>query len=111
MKSNTEELALRSKHKYSWLGRMQKEYIFLRTSTCFSLRSYSCLIFFFSASTNCSFSMLNSYNSTQKLNKEDIYNKELAYGLKTAQFITFSSLTLLPETFKMFTKILLKKPC
>lgn len=35
-------------------------YILRRTSTCFSLRSNSCRIFFFSASTIWSFSMLNS---------------------------------------------------
>lgn len=40
--------------------RVRFSYIFLRISIWRSLRSYSCLIFFFSASTNCSFSMLNS---------------------------------------------------
>ena len=40
--------------------RQGNTYILRRTSTCFSLRSNSCLIFFFSASTIWSFSMLNS---------------------------------------------------
>lgn len=37
-----------------------RTHIFLRTWICFVFRSYSCRIFFFSASSICSFSMLNS---------------------------------------------------
>lgn len=52
-------------------------YIFFRISTWRSLRSYSCLIFFFSASTNCCFSILNSCMNmnTMTIHKDDRWEK------------------------------------
>ena len=50
--------------KSKWMDMGRSAHIFLRTSTCFSLRSYSCLTRRFSDSTSCSFSMLNSCMQT-----------------------------------------------
>lgn len=57
---------------------IKKAYIFFRTWTCFSLRSYSCLIFFFSASTSCNFSILNSYKQTNRWN--NFHSKPKTYA-------------------------------
>lgn len=53
-----------------------RTHIFLRTSTCFALRSYSCLIFFLSASNICSFSMLNSCQHIKSIQKTKKQNKQ-----------------------------------
>jgi len=57
-------------------------YIFFRISTWRSLRSYSCLIFFFSASTNCSFSILNSCRrkSTIRFESMNVERKRRKHG-------------------------------
>lgn len=48
----------------------QAAHIFFFTSTCASRRSYSFLIFAFSLSSSCSFSMLNSCAATRTLNHQ-----------------------------------------
>jgi hypothetical protein len=55
--------------------------IFLRTSTCFSLHSYSCRIFFFSASTIYNFSMLNFCSSQPS-------SKYASFSIKSNHFAT-----------------------
>lgn len=68
--SNKKQLKVQIISEQNSVKKVRENYIFFRISTWRSFRSYSCLIFFFSASTNWSFSILNSYTKKQKKKKK-----------------------------------------